>query len=462
MNSISSALVKIDKKWLVLIAIGMSTFMSALDTSVVNTVLPVISKAFNTDIATVEWVVIIYLLIVSGLLLSFGRLGDIRGHKSIFLTGFSIFLISSALCGWAPKIEFLIIFRGVQALGAAMLAANSPAILTTNFPSSQRGQALGLQATMTYLGLTAAPSLGGWLTDLISWRAVFYINIPVGGIALVLAWAFIPQDSQKKTYEHFDFLGAFLFLAGLVALLLGLNQGSTWGWLTPSIISLFLFAGTFLALFIFIERRSSSPLLDLSLFYKRVFSASVISAVLNYLAVFSILLLMPFYLLQGREFSPSHAGLILTVQPIVMAIIAPISGSISDRIGTRIPTVFGLVILAIGIFMMSGLGPGTPISQIAIVLAIVGLGTGTFISPNNSAIMGAAPTKQQGIAAGLLATARSTGMVLGVGVAGAIFTSILASTESQSPVYIAFSTSLLVAAGFAALGAFFSGLRSRH
>ena len=172
--------IKIEQKWLVLIAIGMSTFMSALDTSVVNTVLPVITKSFDSHIATVEWVVIIYLLIVSGLLLSFGRLGDIRGHRIVFLIGFSIFILSSALCGMSTSIELLVVFRGMQALGAAMLAANSPAILTKSFPDSQRGQALGLQATMTYLGLTVAPSLGGWLTDLVSWRAVFYINIPVG------------------------------------------------------------------------------------------------------------------------------------------------------------------------------------------------------------------------------------------------------------------------------------------
>jgi EmrB/QacA subfamily drug resistance transporter len=450
---------KIDQKWLVLIAIGMSTFMSALDTSVVNTVLPVITKSFSSHFATVEWVVIIYLLIVSGLLLSFGRLGDIRGHKPVFLIGFSIFIISSAFCGWSPTIEALILFRGFQALGAAMLAANSPAILTKSFPSSHRGQALGLQATMTYLGLTVAPSLGGWLTDLVSWRAVFYINIPVGIFALILAWLFIPADKQEKLREPFDFQGALLFLAGLVALLLALNQGYAWGWYSPTIIGLFIFAGIFLAIFIFIEKRSSNPLLDLSLFYERVFSASVISAVLNYIAVFSILLLMPFYLLQGREFTPSQAGLILTVQPIVMAIIAPISGSISDRIGTRIPTVVGMIFLAVGIFLMSSLGPMTPIFQIGIVLAIVGFGTGTFISPNNSAIMGAAPPKRQGIAAGLLATARSTGMVLGVGLAGAIFTTILATHGGQDAVYVAFSTSLMAAAGFAALGAFTSAIK---
>lgn len=430
--------------------------MSALDTSVVNTVLPVITKSFSSEVATVEWVVIIYLLIVSGLLLSFGRLGDIRGHKQIFISGFSIFILSSALCGWSPTIGYLIAFRGFQALGAAMLAANSPAILTKNFPSSQRGQALGLQATMTYLGLTVAPSLGGWLTDLISWRAVFYINIPVGGFALLLSWLFIPKDDQEKKAEPFDFPGAALFVAGLVALLLGLNQGYAWGWTSLVILGLIIFSVVILSIFVFLEYRRTNPLLDLSLFKDQYFSFSMISAVLNYIAIFSILLMMPFYLLDGRGFSPSQAGLILTIQPIVMAIVAPISGSISDRIGTRIPSFLGMAVLSIGLFFMSRLGPSTPLSQVGLTLGIVGLGTGTFISPNNSAIMGSAPRKRQGIAAGLLATARSTGMVLGVGLAGAIFTTILASASGENTIYFAISTSLLVAAALAAIGSLFS------
>jgi EmrB/QacA subfamily drug resistance transporter len=427
--------------------------MSALDTSVVNTVLPVINKSFGSEIATIEWVVIIYLLIVSGLLLSFGRIGDIRGHKPVFLIGFSIFIISSALCGWAPSIEALIGFRGLQALGAAMLSANSPAILTKNFPSSQRGQALGLQATMTYLGLTVAPSLGGWLTELISWRAVFYINVPVGLIAFILAWMFIPQDKETGSRESFDLPGALLFMAGLITLLLAMNQGYAWGWYSIPILGLFLFSGVFLASFILFENISQSPILDLHLFKNRVFSASAVSAVFNYIAVFSILILLPFYLLQGRGLSPSQAGLILTIQPIVMAIVAPISGSISDRIGTRIPTVSGMVILSLGLLLMSRLGPNTPIYEVGITLSIVGFGTGIFISPNNSAIMGAAPKKRQGIAAGILATARSTGMVLGVGLAGAIFTTIMASSTDELTLFRAMSASFIMAAVLAGIGA---------
>ncbi len=450
---------KVDQKWLVLIAIGASTFMSALDTSVVNTVLPVINQSFGSEIATVEWVVTIYLLIVSGLLLSFGRLGDMRGHKQVFLIGFTIFITSSALCGWAPSIGALIAFRGLQAIGAAMLASNSPAILTKNFPASQRGQALGLQATMTYLGLTAAPSLGGWLTDLISWRSVFYINVPVGLAAFILSWKFIPQDRQTENQEKFDLPGGVLFLASLIALLLGLNQGYAWGWTSLPILSLIIFAGFFLAIFIFVERRSSSPMLDLSLFKNRVFSASTISALINYIAVFSILLLLPFYLIQGREFSPSQAGLILTIQPIIMAIVAPISGGISDRIGTRIPSVLGMLILSLGLILLSRLGPYSPIYEIGIALGIVGLGTGTFISPNNSAIMGSAPGQRQGIAAGILATARSTGMVLGVGLAGAIFTTILAESVGENTIYAATRASFIIAAILAAIGAFTSAVK---
>ena len=450
---------KVDQKWLVLIAIGASTFMSALDTSVVNTVLPVINQTFGSDIATVEWVVTIYLLIVSGLLLSFGRLGDMRGHKSVFLIGFTIFITSSALCGWAPSIAALIAFRGLQALGAAMLASNSPAILTKNFPASQRGQALGLQATMTYLGLTAAPSLGGWLTDLISWRSVFYINVPVGLIAFILSWKFIPQDRKTENQERFDLLGAGIFLGGLIALLLGLNQGYAWGWTSLPILSLTIIAGFFIAIFIIVETRSPNPMLDLNLFKNRVFSASTISALFNYIAVFSILLLLPFYLLQGRGFSPSQAGLILTIQPIIMAIVAPISGGISDRIGTRIPSVLGMLILSLGLILLSRLGPDSAIYEIGIALGIVGLGTGTFISPNNSAIMGSAPGERQGIAAGILATARSTGMVLGVGLAGAIFTTIMAGSIGENTIYAATRASFIIAAILAAIGAFTSAVK---
>lgn len=414
------------QKWGVLVAIGIGTFMTALDISVVNTVLPVIGQTFNQVITSVEWIVTIYLLVLSGLLLSFGRLGDMRGHKAIYLTGFGIFIVGSLLCGIAPSVLLLIAFRGLQALGAAMLASNSPAILTKSFPDEQRGQALGLQATMTYLGLTVGPSLGGWLASLFGWRVVFYINLPVGLVFIWLSSRFIPSDSIRQQVEKFDYLGAITFLLGLGSLLLGLNQGEEWGWTSYPVIALLASALILLLLFIYIEGKVSHPMLDMSLFRKLSFSAATASAVINYIGVYSCIFLMPYYLIQGRGYSTAATGLILSAQPLVMAVIAPISGTLSDRIGTRLPAVLGMAVLSAGLFLLSQLGAQSDITSMMLALAVIGLGTGAFISPNNSALMGSAPRSRQGIAAGILATARNFGMVLGVGIAGAIFTTVLA------------------------------------
>jgi EmrB/QacA subfamily drug resistance transporter len=448
-------------KWWVLVAIGAGTFMSALDGSVVNTTLPLISRSFTSTIAQVEWIITIYLLVLSGLLLSFGRLGDLQGHKRVYIAGFAIFLVSSALCGLASSVNLLILYRGLQALGAAMLMANSPAILTKSFPARQRGQALGLQATMTYLGLTVGPSLGGWLADQFSWRAVFYINVPVGLIALALSVRFIQADHPSNVSERFDPLGAFAFMAGLVVLLFGLNQGHAQGWTSPVILGALGVSAVLLIWFVRIESRAQSPMLDLQLFRNWGFSGAVISAVLNYTCLYTITFLMPFYLLQGRSFTPTQAGLILTAMPIAMAIVAPISGTLSDRIGTRVLTMIGMAGLALGLYLLSGLGPDTPPAQIALRLSVVGIGVGVFVSPNTSALMGAAPRSRQGIAAGIMATSRNVGMVLGVGLAGAVFMTILSQAgETQSAaLFQALQISFLVSSGIAILGLGVSAIR---
>jgi EmrB/QacA subfamily drug resistance transporter len=423
----------IETKWLVLVAVGIGTFMSALDGSVVNTILPVITGYFHSDVATIEWVVTVYLLVVSGLLLSFGRLGDLRGNKTVYLWGFVIFVLGSALSGFSPAPVYLILARALQALGAAMLFANSPAILTKTFPASQRGQALGLQGTMTYLGLTTGPFLGGWLADTFSWHAVFFINLPVGLLAAWLSWRVIPKDLPSERAEKFDLRGAFTFMAGLVALLLGLNQGNSWGWFSPITLGLFVISVIFLAVFVWIENHAPAPMLDLSLFRSRVFDLATLSPILSYLCVYGVLFLMPFYLIQGRGLDAARAGLILTAQPLVMALMAPFAGTLSDRIGSQIPSTLGMLILSVGLFLLSRLGPGSPYIQVIVGLAISGLGVGLFVAPNNSALMGAAPRSRQGIAAGVLALARNVGMVLGIGLTGAIFTTFLSHGDPNLP-----------------------------
>jgi EmrB/QacA subfamily drug resistance transporter len=451
----------IESKWLVLGAIGIGTYMSALDTSVVNTILPVVTEYFHTSVATIEWVVTTYLLVVSGLLLSVGRLGDMRGNKNTYVTGFAIFVIGSALCSLSPAPIYLILSRGFQALGAAMLFANSPAILTKAFPAEQRGQALGLQGAMTYLGLTTGPFLGGWLSDNFGWHSVFYINVPIGLLAIWLSLSVIPRDVPSDKREQFDISGAFTFLVGLVALLFALNQGHNWGWSSPIILGLFGASFLTLGLFIWIERRVATPMLDLSLFKRRVFTISTVSPIMNYICIYSVLFLTPFYLIQARGLSASQAGLILTAQPIIMAFTAPFSGTLSDRVGSRLPTTLGLLIFGAGLFLLSRLTLTSHYSFAVIGLAICGLGTGLFVAPNNSALMGDAPRNRQGIASGVLALARNVGMVLGIGLTGAIFTTILAhGNQGDSAVLVhAFDISLIFTSAVAILGAVISYAR---
>jgi EmrB/QacA subfamily drug resistance transporter len=448
----------INRKWWVLVAIGTGSFMSALDASVVNTILPIVRQVFNSEVAAIEWVVTVYLLVLSGLLLTFGRLGDLRGHKTIYVWGFGLFVLSSVLCGAAWSAPVLVVFRGLQAIGGAMLASNAPAIVTGNFPPEQRGRAFGLVSTMTYLGLTVGPSLGGWLTHAFGWRTVFYINVPVGGLALALSLYFIPKDSPAESGQRFDLPGALVFLAGLTALLLGLNKGAEWGWTSAPVLGLLLGSLVLLFGFLQIERRSPAPMLDLSLFRIPLFSTSAISAVLNYICVYSITFLLPFYLIQGRGLNAAQAGLLLTVQPVIMAISAPVSGALSDRVGSRLPGILGMGVLATGLWILSLLGAESGLWLVALGLLIAGLGTGTFISPNTSALMGAAPKSRQGIASGVQAAARNLGMVLGIGLAGAIFTTQLAQNTTDA-IFNGISQGFLVAAGVAVLGILSSALK---
>ncbi|NTW28105.1 MAG: MFS transporter [Coriobacteriia bacterium] len=441
--------------WLILVSVAAGTFMSALDGSVVNVVWPVIGEAFHASVASIEWVVIIYLLVVSGTLLIFGRLGDMRGHKKMYLAGYVLFVLGSVLCGLSPNEYMLVAFRGFQGLGAAVLFAAAPAILTSSFPPSMRGRVLGMSGTFTYLGLTVGPPIGAFITARFGWPAIFYINVPVGITAFLLAWRFIPADSGSGDRESFDAPGAATFFVGLVALILALNMGSQWGWTSPSILLLFAVSVGLLAAFILLERRRTSPLVDLSLFRNRTFSASSVTAVLNYICVYTVVFLMPSYLEHARALSLSQAGALLMVMPLVMAIMTPLSGTLSDRIGTRTPAVAGMTVLALSLVSLGMLSPTAPIPLLALVLAFVGFGIGIFIAPNTSALLGASPPNRRGIASGILAEARNVGMVLGVALSGAVFTSVLHGTSPgpNAATFHAISAGFFVAAGIAVAGA---------
>ncbi|MFC2064312.1 MFS transporter [Chloroflexota bacterium] len=451
---------RIAVKWWVLIAIGTGSFMATLDASVVNIILPILKDAFNSNVATIEWVVTVYLIVISGMLLTFGKLGDLKGHKTIYQWGFGIFIVFSGLSGGAWSPTSLVIFRAMQAIGGAMLASNAAAIVTDNFPQDERGRAFGLLSIMTYLGLTVGPVLGGWLTHVFSWRMVFFINIPIGLLALFLSQRFIPKDTPADLGQQFDVIGAILFMAGLSTLMLGLNKGAEWGWGSPAILGVLFAALIILWIFIQTQKCVSTPMLDLTLFRNRVFTLSTITSVFNYMAIYSLIFLMPFYLIEGRGFDPRYAGILLSVQSVFMAITAPISGYASDKIGSRVPGMIGLGAMSIGFLLLSIIDQATGLWVIVLGIAIIGFGTGSFISPNTSALMGSAPKSQRGVASAMQAEARSFGMVLGIGMAGAIFTTQLAANTSQA-LYEGVSKGFLAAALVAALGVITSHFKER-
>jgi EmrB/QacA subfamily drug resistance transporter len=438
----------------VLLSVGLGTLMSALDASVVNTVLPVIRVEYHVPVGVIQWVSTTYLLIMGSLLLTFGRLGDLRGHKRVYLAGLMVFVPASVLCGISPSVEMLIAARVLQGIGAAIVVSTAPAILIGSVHPSRMGRVLGLQAAMTSAGLALGPALGGWLTDQWGWRTIFFMNVPIGAAAFAIGLRHIPGEKNPRPQEEtFDRVGAFLFLAAFLALQVALNRGNDWGWLSTRTIG--AFAGSAALGYLFLRQETSvpSPMLHLALFRDRLFSFSVGSAMLNYVCMASVLFLVPFYLIQGRGFSAAKAGMIMTAQFLSMVVTAPVSGRIADRVGSRGPATTGMAILAVGLFLLSAMNGASPLSLVVAGLMVVGVGVAIFVTPNNSAMLGAAPPGRKGIASGILATSRLLGMATGISFAGAILAAIAGGRSARgiSPDRVFKATHLaFVAAGLMA------------
>jgi len=433
--------------WYVLATVFVGTFMGPLDSSIVNIAIPSLTKYFSVGITTVEWVVMAYLLTTSSLLLSTGRLGDMVGHKRIYIIGFLTFTAASALCGISGSVQQLVFFRVVQAIGATCMFSSSPAILTDAFPT-ERGKALGLISISVAIGLTVGPTLGGFIVHNFGWRWIFFVNIPIGIIASIMA-AFILKESKLPTVKRFDFAGATMAFLALFSVLLALSMGDKWGWRSSSTIGLLLAAVVFAAAFLYFENKVEEPMLDLSLFRIRLFTTANISALINYASLFIATFLTPFYLRDVFGESIQTTGLVLTVIPLFIGLVAPISGTLSDKIGSRMLSSLGLTINALALLGLSRTSVSTGILPVALFLGLFGFGAGLFQSPNSSAIMGAVPRHRLGIAAGMQATMRSVGMVLGVAMAGAIVGTYApagpADPHMASAIHIAFVSGSVIA-----------------
>ncbi len=402
-------------------SVAMGTFLGTIDGSIVNVALPTLEEQLGADFATVQWVVVAYLLVTTSMMLGVARLGDMIGKKRIYMTGMALFTASSVLCGLAPSIGFLIGFRVVQGLGAVMMQALGFGLVTEAFPRSERGRALGILGTVVSIGISIGPTIGGLLIGTVGWRAIFLVNLPVGIAGLFLVRRFVP-DWRPPGGQRFDFWGAALLLVTLIMLALGLTFGPDTGWTEPAILSLLAGAVTGFAVFLLVESRIAQPMIDLRLFRDSLFSVSLLTGFMVFVVIAGMFVL-PFYLERVKGLETRQVGLMLTVFPVALGLCAPVAGSLSDRYGSRGISLLGLVIFGLGCISLATLKEDTSTLSYILHVLPAGIGVGLFQSPNNSAIMGSAPRERLGVVSGLLSLSRTFGMVMGIPLMGAIFAS---------------------------------------
>jgi len=332
----------VEKKWLVLATVMLGSIMGPIDASVVNVVLPTIAEFFRTGMSTAQWVPMIYLLMISSLLLTYGRLGDIYGYRAVYLSGLGGFVVSSAICGLSGSIEMLIAARALQGITAGMMMAVAHAIVVDVFPPYERGRALGINATSIAVGLAIGPTLGGFIAAYLGWRFIFLINIPIGVAALALAAKMLPRPpdgEERAARQEIDLIGAGTAFVSLFSFLFIVNRWQTMNTgMRISFLFLFFIA---LSLFIYTERRVPHPMLDLGIFRIRTFTFANLSAMLNFMSQYVLVFLTPFYLQRALRYAPDQIGLVMVAFPLVVLMVAPFSGALSDKIGTRVLSALG-------------------------------------------------------------------------------------------------------------------------
>lgn len=403
-------------KWPILLIVVMSTFMATLDSSIVNVALPQMARALDVDTAQIQLVVTSYLIVIVGIILIFGKLGDMLGKTRIFTFGIAMFTLGSLLCGIGSSFPVLIGARIIQAVGAAATMANNQGIITQVFPATERGKALGLTGTSVALGSLVGPGLGGIIVGAASWEYIFLINVPVGVVVLFFAIKLLPRSNKKAT-DRLDILGAALFMFSIVPLFVALGQVPSLGFTNPLILSAFVVSiGSFIA-FIVVEQKRQNPLIPLDIFKNRLFSLSIFCAFITFIGLFCNSIIQPFYLQDVMNYAPEQAGLIMMIFPLVLSVLAPVSGHVSDKIGSELLTFIGLLLISLGLFLMSTLTEQSSLMTMIIFIIILSAGMGMFQSPNNSLIMSTVGRHQLGIAGSINALVRNMGMVCGIALA---------------------------------------------
>jgi len=415
-------------RWWGLAGVSLAVFMAALDSNVVNVALPIMARAFNVS-KDIRWVVLAYILPTTALLGAFGALSDIVGRKRITLAGVVLFIAGSALCGTAQSLQQMVIYRVIQALGGAALGSAILAIATVNFAAHERGRAMAVIALIVPLGGVVGPSVGGLLIGAFGWPSIFYINVPFGIISFMLIARLLSRD-RAQGIRSFDAWGAALFTISLVLLIMGLSPSARG--LTARDLALLVGCAGALAAFVLVERRAKDPLLPLSLARQRAFSIPLAGLMTSTLSASGLGFVLPFFLENSLRLSPEKAGLTLLFLPLGIALASQVGGRLSDRLRPQIPAAAGAAMALVGFLLCLPLSGAWSMADVAVRLAIIGLGAGFYIPPSNVAIMAATPRDHVGVGGGLVNTGRFLGFALGPTVATILWSPNLQGAASLS------------------------------
>ena len=452
------------QKWMIFTIISTGTFMSLLSATSINVALPILEKEFNASISGIQWVVTAYLLVISSVLPIFGWAGDMTQRKHVIALGFALFGLGGFLCSQADSLSHLIIYRIIQGIGASMNMANSYAAITNAFPANQRGRALGMQGSMVALGGISGPAVGGFLLDLFPWQYIFYITIPFAIIGCILSLIYIPKTPSQKI-KSFDVIGAVTLVAAIASLTISLSQFGRLGW-TDTEIAIYFISSIILFLFFFHwENKQQNPLVDIKMFKNKTFLNGNLAGLSIFLALNANSMLMPFYLHDVLKMMPKDIGMILIVFPIMVIVVAPLSGSLSDRYGAPFFAITGTALMTSALLLMTVSAPYKMLWPFIIALAIFGTGNGMFQSPNNSTTLAVIPVEKHGMAGSIVALMRNFGSVVGIAL-GVRLCDFVIDAQIQNPplsplteqnAFIAgFQAACILGATFAILGLIFS------
>lgn len=440
-------------KWIALSCTTIGALFSVLSGSTLMIALPVIMKDLNASMSVVTWTLMGYMLAMTILVPSIGRMADMVGRKKLYVSGFAVFTFASLLCAMSQTGMQLLIYRMVQAVGGSLMVANSTAIVADAFPKKELGKALGINSMIISIASIAGPILGGFLIT-IGWRSIFYINIPIGIIGTLWAAFQLKESSVLSDTKKFDLKGTLTFTAGMLSLLVALSFGGFVGWINITVIGLIIASIILLWMFVRIENSTEEPMLDLRLLKTRVLAFAYASNLLNGIARGAVTFLLIFYFQGIKGIDPIVAGMLLAPFAISMMIVSPISGYLSDKYGARILSSVGLLVSAFGLLGMMFITADTSTAELVIWMLIMGFGSGMFFSPNTSAIMGMVPANKRGVAAGVRTMATNAGNVLSIAISMAIISSSI-SPEAMQALFVGTQ----VGSEGIAIGQFVSGLR---